>query len=224
MRLLSLFLVACGAWGQISVAPTSVSQSMRQGLKYPRQSTVYPRRQFITVSGTGSFEVTRGGPLGESACDGGPCFSVSPASGTAPATILIDWDSFGAEVLPAGKHSGTVVVSPGATIDITLEVMPRDPFAEFHYKTDYPSGCVNSDPLYPHQDTCTVPYEKPPGAGPKVPPQGGCYIDPAFGSEVFSVTPPGYNTYYSTISACNSDCSLVMATDSKSSAHVFQSS
>jgi hypothetical protein len=221
MRFLSLFVIAGAAWGQISVAPASISQSMRQGQRWPRESTVYPRRQFVTVSGNGAFTVKRGGPLGESACDRSPCFAVTPTSGVAPATILIDWDSFGAELLPAGQHRGTVAVTPGATIEITLEVMPRQPFAEPRYKPGYPSGCVNSSALYPYEDTCTIPNEKPPGVGFDVSSPGGCLVDPAFGSTVTRITPPGYTVLYSTVSACNSDCSLIMATDLEGWLHIF---
>ena len=104
-----------------------------------------PAAQPVTVSNTG------GGTLSFKASDDQPWLSVSPASGTAPATLSV---SVAPGALGAGTYNGTVTVNAGAisgsprTIPVTLTVTQPPPAPSSlvgAWSFDEPSGLTAQD-------------------------------------------------------------------------------
>jgi len=193
--------------GAITTDPSTIAESMRAGNNYPRNSTVYPAKKFITVSGTGAWTAVRAGDL-YTGC-GGPCFTATPTSGDDAGTVTINWNSYGAESLAVGVYTGTVTIAGNVTT-ITLTVVTRAAYATFSYAGGYPQGCTNSDSLFSFLDTCTISNERPPSEAFSIPVQGGSYVDPEFGRTVTRITAEGQTLLYSTLTAFTADNSLVM--------------
>jgi len=136
-------LAAFPLWGEITVSPASISLTMRGWVAdYPRQATICPRKTTITVSGTGDWKAVTGGALGTNACApwGEPCFEVSPASGSGPATVTVSWLNRNLFRLTPGEYTGTVTIAGNVTV-ITLTVAEPKPWAVFTYPEGYPQGC-----------------------------------------------------------------------------------
>lgn len=196
---LLLTCVATGiGWAQFSAAPSTLSLGMRQGQPYPNNSTRYPADQTIAISGKGSWTTTLTGPMSYQC--GGPCLSVSPRSGTGPATLTISLRALGAESLPAGRYSATLNVG-GAAVPINLKVSQRAAYDDMVNLNGYPNGCVQSNVVYPFPDKCKIPNELPGAATSVVPAVGSVTRDQVFGTDVSRVTPSGYTISYSTVSA-----------------------
>ncbi len=112
--------LSVGAAPSISVAPTSVTFTYASG------STTLPSPQVIQISSTGSATFTATFAPSASIANRGNFITVTPASGTAPATITLGVNSAILATLPQGVYTGTVTVSsPGIasqTISVSLTV------------------------------------------------------------------------------------------------------
>lgn len=212
-RLILFFFSMLTLWG-VTASPGSITVYMRSngGAGLGWSATRSPKRTEITVSGSGAWNLSRGGPL-SSACfmASGYCFNASTSAtttggaalpvGSGPGTLYLYWDGLGADfMLSAGTHTGTLTVGT-TVIAITLIVLPRQDFDHFVYRPGYPSGCVNSHPGYSFADTCVITDERPPSTAMAVPAAGANYADPQFGHTVTRVTPSGNNIQYGALSA-----------------------
>ena len=104
----------------ISVTPTSVTFTYASG------STTLPPPQVVHVTSTGSVTFNATFTPGASIANRGNFITVTPASGTAPATITLGVNSTILATLPQGTYTGTVTISsPGIasqTVAVTLTV------------------------------------------------------------------------------------------------------
>lgn len=233
MRPLLVLLFAALPCAAVTASPTSITVYMRKGYvqgTYPFLATRLPMETEITVSGTGDWNLARGGSLATGCEFGGHCFNAvsvvgllcsdTLVTGNGPGAFSLCWrKSNGAEFLAVGPHTGTLEVG-STTINITLHVLAPFAYDAFVDKAGYPSGCSNTAAGYPHADTCTITNERPDSTSFSIPAAGGCYIDPQFGNEVCRVTPSGYNIQYSALSAFSASGAylLVFASDG---VHVF---
>ena len=213
VRGLFFFLVLAVVPGaaDIMASPTNITLRSRRGLAYPWYSTTPPPDTPITITGSGNWNITLGGTL-STACGNvyGYCFNVvkqlrtiangSPVSGSGPDTVYLTWKGLGSQELPAGRHTGTVTIGT-TTINVTLDVVERNAYDAFVYQPGFPSGCVNSNPGFPHADTCTITDERPASTALSVPAVGGSYTDPQFGYKVTRITPSGFIHQYSAVTA-----------------------
>lgn len=228
MRALALLILAAlpclAVTATFSDGSTSLTVYMRKGYildTYPFLSTRLPldSNTPITVSGTGDWNLARGGDLGTAAC-GTFCFNVSTTppsgsimsntlpTGSGATTLYLTWrKTAGAENLPLGSTSGTLTVG-STTLNITVITLAQFDYDKFVYKPGYPSGCTNSVAGFPHVDTCTPTNERPTSTAFTIPAAGESYTDPQFGYSVKRLV-VGANLQYSTISAFNADSSLV---------------
>jgi len=214
MRTLLAFFAAClSAFGAITTDPPTVARSMRQGWgSYgwpPTHPIIYPKKAFITVSGTGAWTTVVGGTLATACSYGAACFTALPASGTDAGTVTVNWNAQGSELLAVGVYTGTVTIAGNVTT-ITLTVVARQADATFSYPVGYPQGCANSWVAYSFVDTCTIANERPPSESFSIPAQGASYTDPSFGRTVTRITAEGQALLYSTLTAFNADNTLVM--------------
>jgi hypothetical protein len=181
------------ALGQtLLVSPNPVYSVKREWMPYAKKAT------FTITSTADPVAWNVGTQAGELA----PYFTVSPTSGTTPATVTINYNGMGSEALSVGTHSATIPVIPalGSTVDVTvqLEVRRRNAWPEFLYLQ--PPSCSNSEPFYPFADTCAILNERPPStyAGPAV---GETVVDPTFGGKIKRITPDSRMIQYSTRTA-----------------------
>ena len=104
----------------LTVAPTSVSFSYVSG------SGSLPAPQTVQVTSTGNITFSASFAPSASIANRGKFITVTPASGTTPATLTLGVDSSILSTLPPGTYSGTVTVSsPGITsqtVNVTLTV------------------------------------------------------------------------------------------------------
>ena len=106
----------------IAVTPASVT------FNYASGSATLPPPQVVQVTSTGSATFTATFTPAASIANRGNFITVTPASGTAPATLTLGVNSTILATLPQGTYTGTVTVSsPGIanqTISVTLTVGP----------------------------------------------------------------------------------------------------
>jgi uncharacterized protein (TIGR03437 family) len=109
----------------ISVTPTSVTFTYASG------STTLPAPQVVQVTSTGSVTFNATFTPNASIANRGNFITVTPASGTAPATITLGVNSTILATLPQGTYAGTVTVSsPGIasqTVNVSLTVGAAPP-------------------------------------------------------------------------------------------------
>lgn len=209
MRLVFLLLSSIAAFG-VTASPTEITVYMRQ-----TDTALTPTPNFpvvpITISGSGSWGITRGGTLA-TACpsQSGYCINLSTSS-----------DPSGAAALPTGSGSGTVYLygrgvwqtdlTPGtrtgtfaigtSTVTVTLVTVARNAWSAFGYRGGYPSGCSNTNARYADADTCVITTERPTSVALSIPATGGSYTDPQFGSIVTRLTSSKNNVSYSASTA-----------------------
>lgn len=212
-RLLLLWCAAIASLWGVTASPDTIKLYMRSGsgLGYSWYGTKSPKRTAITVAGSGSWNISRGGALAtDCGAAYGYCFNVSTSAtasgggalpvGSGPTTLYLYWSNLAAESLSPGLHTGTLTVG-STVISITVSVEPRRSFDAFVYSTGYPSGCVNTFAAFSHADTCTITDERPVSANFSIPAQGEAYTDPQFGSTVRRITGAGQNIQYGALSA-----------------------
>ena len=230
------------AWGLtlpvfgVTASPTTIGQSMRQATgTYPNIGTLPPINTAITISGTGSWGITRGGDLGTTACDVGagpaPCFSVitdgapgaacssTPATGSGAGTVYLCWWGLGATTsLGLGAHTGTVTIG-STTITLTVTVVAANAYWTVEVKTGYGTNC--SGTINGFASTCTIPDERPASAAFSIPSPGGSYTDPTFGHTVTRTTSSNFTTEYSTTPAITADNSHVLVGDAAGYSYLY---
>jgi len=209
MKAILILLLSAGAWG-VTVSPTEITVYQRQ------TDTAYtPTPNFpvvpITISGTGSWSITRGGTLA-TAC---------PSQNNYCINLSTNPDPSGAAALPTGSDAGTVYLygrgvwqldlTPGTrtgtfdiggnTVTVTLVTVARNAWSAFAYNSGFPSGCTNSNSRYADSDTCVITNERPNSALFSVPAPGSTYTDPQFGTTIQRLTPAKNNVSYSAATA-----------------------
>jgi len=233
IRLLCLYLGAVASLWSVTATPGDIKLYMRagSGLGYSWFGTRAPKRTAITVTGTGAWNISRGGEL-STACGlaYGYCFNISTSPtatsgaalpvGSGPATLYLYWTYLGAESLSPGTHTGTVTIGT-TVINITLSVEPRRSFDAFVYPAGFPSGCVNSSSAFSHADTCTVTNERPTSTSFAIPAPGGTYVDPQFGNTVRRITPSGQNIQYSALSAFSATAKYVLTNSPNGQVNIY---
>ena len=223
MKHLSILLFFSTLLSGVTATPDTVTLTMRAGSGISSfYSTRVPIVTTITISGTGDWNISRGGTL-STACSSSYCFSAAtsstasgPASlptGNGPGTIYLYWRGLGADALSAGSRTGTLTVG-STVINITMDAVTRRPFDTFIYPTNYPSGCSNTNSAYSHLDTCTVTNERPTSTAFSIPSPGGSYVDPQFGHTIKRVTASGQNVEYGALSAFSATGLYVLTTSS----------
>ncbi len=232
-RLVILLLASVVSAWAVTATPTTINVYMRagSGLGYPWGGARVPQTTAITVTGTGAWNISLGGPLA-SACSQavGYCFNVSTSptafgrgalpTGSGPATLYLYWEGLGAEHLPVGAHAGTLTI--GSTIiPVTLYAEPRQAYDPFVYVPRYPSGCNNTHAAYPHADTCEIADERPPSTAFSPPLPGGSYVDRQFGHTITRLTGSGMNIQYSTVTAFSATGKYVLVSDLSSNVHAY---
>jgi uncharacterized protein (TIGR03437 family) len=109
----------------ISVTPASVTFTYASG------STTLPAPQVVQVTSTGSVTFNATFTPNASIANRGNFITVTPASGTAPATITLGVNSTILATLPQGTYTGTVTISsPGIasqTVNVSLIVGAAPP-------------------------------------------------------------------------------------------------
>jgi len=231
-----LILLAAAAFSLLGVTatPDRIELYMRAGASYGYSwyGTRSPQRTAITVSGTGSWNLSRGGSLA-TACGAafGYCFNVATSStatgggalptGSGPGTLYLHWENLAAESLAVGVHTGTLTVG-STVINITVNVLPRRTFDAFVYPPGFPSGCVNSFAAFPHADTCTVSNERPASTAFTIPAPGGSYVDPQFGHTVTRVTGSGQNIQYGALTAFSATAKYVLTSSISGQLSVYR--
>ncbi|MFN0104521.1 MAG: hypothetical protein ACKV2U_20840 [Bryobacteraceae bacterium] len=229
LRALSyLMLMAMPVQAEVTASPTEIILHSRRGLPYPWYSTTPPADTAITIKGIGVWNISLGGAL-STAC-GGSCFNVvnkivtiangRPAVGFGEGTVYLTWRGLGSQDLPVGTHTGALTIG-ATTIKITLVVEPRNAYDAFVYPPGFPIGCANSDPGYPHADTCAITDERPASTGFSITAAGGSYVDPQFGYKVSRITPSGYNIQYGSVTAFSAGGKYILASNGSGSVNVF---
>lgn len=224
--LLSVIIICALPLLGVTASPTSIDVSMRAGSSVSGWlSTVWPITTTITVSGTGAWNISRGGTL-STACvtQNGYCFNILTAppalwntnvagalpTGSDATTLYLSWQFLGPEDLAVGDYTGTVTIG-ATTIPITLHILTPNPYYTFSYKPGpYPVNCANTNAGYPQADTCTITDQRPNSTSFAIPASGASYTDPQFGYTVNRVTSSGHTTAYSSVYALNADSSLLL--------------
>lgn len=234
MKILFLLLSSAAAWGQITASPAAITVYMRTGnsVGLGWTSTRAPKATAITISGSGAWNISRGGAMsGDCFMANGYCFNASTSAtaslgaalptGSGPGTIYLYWNGLGTEYrYPVGTQTGTLTVG-STVIDITLVMLPNLPYDYFAYNTGYPSGCTNSNPGYSHLDTCTITNERPTSTALAIPAPGGSYVDPQFGNAVARVTPSGNNIEYGAVTAFSAAGTYVLTSNPSGQVNAF---
>lgn len=215
------FLMALPAFGQITASPGAITVYARRALgAYPWYGTTPPTDTAIAISGTGAWNISRGGTLNSACGNGyGYCFNAvqtvtnlaagPPASGNGPGTVYLSWRGLGTQDLPLGTYTGTLTI--GITVvQITLVVAPANAFDAMVYPPGFPSGCVNSNPNFIQADTCAITGERPASTAFAIPAPGGTYVDPQFGHTVKRLTASDSNIQYSALSAFSATAKYVL--------------
>lgn len=226
MKVLILWLsLTTAAWG-VTASPSSITVYMRggQGLGFGWASTRSPQTTAITISGSGSWNLARGGDL-STACgaSNGYCFNASTSataagagalpSGSGPGTIYLYWTGLGVDfILSNGTHTGTLTVGD-TVISITVVVQPRQAFDPFVYRPGNPTGCTNTNAGYSFADTCTITSERPTSTALSIPAPGGSLTDPQFGHTLTRITPAKNNIQYAALTAFSASAQYIMTDD-----------
>lgn len=227
MKFLISAIVSVSAWAAITASPTALSFGMRQGnaLTYPYAGTRDPSAlafptasPVLTLSGTGSWSISRTGTLA-TACGGGNCYTTSPTSGSGAGSTTVTFAASGAETLAAGTFTGTLTIDATA-VAITLHVFPMYAYDFFPYNPGYPVGC-SAATGYQTTPTCVITDERPASTSFVIPSPGGTYLDPQFGSLVRRVTPAGQNIQYGATTACSATCKYALTSDSGGSVDIY---
>jgi len=222
----ALFLaLALPAFG-VTASPTSVSVTIRKSATttYGSYGSTLPNATPITISGSGDWNISRGGDMNtDCGSHNGYCFNATSsittnAAGAVPTgngagTIYLSWDALGAYLLSLGAHTGTLTVGD-TTINITATLVAPDDYLDFTYRSTFPVGCSNSSLTnYPFgADTCTISDELP--GGTYSAPIAVCdsYVDDAFGYTVRRLTAKNITTSYSATTAFSLNNTYVAAT------------
>lgn len=232
-RIILFFFSIVALWG-VTASPDAITVYMRSNIGAGQgwSATRAPKATAITITGSGSWNLSRGGTL-SSACFlvNGYCFNASTSAtaagagtlptGSGPGTLYLYWDGLGTEfMMNAGTHTGTLTV--GTTIiNITLVVLPPLDFDQFVYRAGYPSGCVNSHPGYSFLDTCTITNERPPSTALAIPTAGTSYTDAQFGNTILRLTPSGNNIQYAALSAFSATGKYVLTNTPSGQVNVY---
>lgn len=235
MKTLLLFLASVAAWG-VTASPTSITVYMNQWGTYGAAGSVNmpPLDTAITVSGSGSWGLARGGTLSTACGSGfGYCFTASSSSsglatscpdnlpvGSGATTLYLCWKNLVTSDLTTGTYTGTLTVG-STTINITLIVLPRPAFYSWTYPSvSYPSGCT-TDAGFDTANRCTFTNERPTSTAFSIPAVSASYTDPQFGYPITRVTSSGQFVSYSAEVACNADCSLIQTTDTSGNVNIY---
>lgn len=229
IRALILFGVSAACWG-VTASPSAITVYMRQWGAWPNYASRPPVPTTITISGTGSWNMSRGGTL-STACgaSNGYCFNAVNSvttnctgalpTGSGAATVYLCWNGLMTHEPAVGTHTGTLTIGD-TVISITLVVYAAQPYSHWAYKAGYPSGC--STPTY--FDTaaeCTLTNERPTSTAFSIPSAGGTYVDPQFGHTVRRVTAAGQNIQYGALSAFNSDATMVLTSSTAGAVNAY---
>jgi hypothetical protein len=193
-----------------SLTGQSLEFVMRQGMENPWQSTRYPESQTVRVEDQGHWSAQVAGDLANG-CNG-PCMELKPASGNGPQDASVSFLSRGAEILPAGVHTGTIQV--GSQLwNIKLTVYRRQPYLPFYYPDGYPKGCYQSQTQFSFSDTCQISKEQPAENSEDLRTAGTSVIDSQFGHSITRLTGPTYNVSYSTMRAFSATAKYILTSD-----------
>lgn len=230
-----LLLASYAAWA-VTATPTSITSYMMETGTYgtPGGVNFPPLDVPITVIGTGSWGLARGGTLG-SMCSGGPgyCFTISSSSsgvattcpdnlpsGSGATTLYLCWKPIPNNAITPGTYTGTATVG-STTISLTLIVLARNVFNAWLWPSaSYPSGCTTGSG-YDTPNNCTITNERPTSESFSIPAVSGSYTDPQFGYTVTRVTTAGQFLAYSTIRALNADDTYIFTTDGTGNVNIY---
>lgn len=228
LSLISILPVAA----QITASPSSVKVTMRRMGAFPMQASRPPAPVQITISGTGSWNMSRSGSL-STACGAayGYCFNAVNSVGTLCNGALptgsdagTTWLCFNGLVtsnLAVGTHTGTLTIG-STNIAITLVVEEQNAYSAWGGLLGYPVGCSNSNASqYDTVDTCTITDERPTSTAFSIPAQGGSYVDPQFGSTVTRITASGQNIQYGALSAFSATGKYIMTSDLSGNVDIY---
>ena len=145
LLLVFTFSMALPAFGQITAAPGAITVYARRAVGvYPWYATTPPTDTPIAISGSGAWNISRGGTLNSACPNGyGYCFNAvrtvtnnasgPPPSGSGPGTVYLSWRGLASQDLPLGAHTGTLTI--GLTvIPITLIVTPANAYDAMVYE------------------------------------------------------------------------------------------
>jgi len=221
MKLVIAISLSISAWAQITASPTDITVYMRQSdLNFTPTQNFIPVP--ITITGTGSWNITRGGTLA-SACPAvnGYCvnLSTSPTASTATplptgsdaGTVYLYGQGIWQLNLTPGSYTGTFAIG-ATTVNVTLVVMERNAYQAFSYLPGFPSGCSNTDIRYADLDTCTITTERPTSMALAIPAVGGSYTDAQFGYPIKRLTASKNNVEYSGATAFSATGKYVVTT------------
>ena len=221
--LLSLPLYAAPV---LSVDKTALNWSGRYGLVAGLYGPI-PLSVSVSNTGDGTLQwsaATSGGTAanyvqllsstGTVNCSGGGGARFACTGGSGAATLRLTLTGWWASLSKPGEYTTSLVFTntntgETVTVPITIEVVPKAVSPVFTPLRE-PVGCVNTHQKFgADPDTCTVPGDRPPESF-DVPPTGGTYTDPNFGSTVRVLTEPRWVHAYSSLTAFNKDGTLAV--------------
>jgi len=230
MRLLALLLYSIPMLA-VTASPTAVTVYVRQYGANPVYASRGPAPIPITISGSGSWDISRGGALSiDCSALNGFCFNAVTTvtticngalpTGSGAGSVFLCFNGLISPQLGVGTHTGTLTIGDTA-IAITMIVEPALPFDSWTGLPGFPSGCSNSSANYDTTDTCTITDERPTSTAFPIPSPGGSYIDPQFGSRVQRLTASGQNIQYSALTAFSATAKYVMTNDQSGNVNVY---
>lgn len=117
----------------------------------------------INYTGTGSWSTSLTGDLANKGDGFSAMVTLSPSSGTGPATITVSTNP--AFAAPAGTYQGEIVI--GTTrVPVSFQIRVRPPMPVSN--TTLPSGCTTTNALYNMADNCPFSTVSPPAVGSSV--------------------------------------------------------
>lgn len=223
------------AWG-VTASPTAITVYMSEWGAYGTPSGVNlpPLDTAITISGSGNWNLSRGGDLSTTCSNAyGYCFTIASASsgmnsacvdslpaGSGATTLYLCWKNLVTNQLTVGSHTGTAVIG-STSVSITLVVLPRLAFNAWVWPASgLPSGC-SAGSGYDTENNCTITNQRPPSTSFSVPSVGSSYVDPQFGSTIRRLSSSGQFLQYSAMTAFNADETLVSASDTSGNVNLF---
>jgi hypothetical protein len=222
-------LVPCFA--QITASPTSFVLYVKKFGASPMLASRGPSARTITISGSGSWNISRGGSL-STACSNaqGYCFNAATAessicnsalpTGSGPGSVILCWNGLLTSQLAVGQHTGTLTIG-STVINITLHILPDAALSAWVGIPGYNNNCTNSSEEYDTTDTCSISYERPSSnLLPLLPPPGN-YVDPEFGNVITRSTPDTQNIQYSALTACSATCKYIATNDTIGNVDIY---
>lgn len=220
IKLIIILLASVAAWG-VTASPTAITVYMRKFGAYPMLNSRPPVSTTITISGTGAWNMSRGGSL-STLCNlgNGYCFNAvaavtSGCSGALPSgndagTTYLCWNGLMTNEATVGTHTGTLTIG-STVINITLIVETPFSWQPWTYLTGYPSGC-STPTNYDTGATCVITNEQPTSTAFSIPAVGATYVDPQLGHIVRRVTASGKNIQYGSLSSFSANGTYILTT------------